>query len=715
MKPEKTQHLGNPSGQTHTQVHKDPFDFSEFEDPGALQSSALDGNTPLRSSKAESSSYKFDAFDAPVPDYEESHDDILGSLGRPAVPPSQTISKDKDVQSPTELHKASRNSSPPPHVVGQLVEMGFAPSAAREALQRTTTGQDVETALESLMKQGGRKEPNDREEQDRRMALRLQKEEDTEYVPSRSGSAASRRTNNASQSRPETPADWQKQADQLYIQASEIGTNVFNRANAFWSSAKAQAQKALDEHSGRASPATDSGRASPASASDRPHSRRWAVPARDGARKEWQGKPKWMIDAEMDSEQHSAATNKIENRFKDDNDSEVPEAHRPSARATAQEEISSKSQRADKERKGQEIVQDYRTGPAAPLTSHRTTTGTVSPHPPKAVATSSVAHQQKGDQLQKRKRVLVQDNPAAVQSAEQHRQRGNELFKRGAYGEAEAAYTAGLDVLQANAKSLRRIVLLNNRANTRLKNGDARAALQDTMEVLTLIVVKENERSSPFLLYRPSLESPLPVPEYAQINLREGYAKALFRRAQAEELLERWDTAQSVWALLEKYEKEEGSGSSGVSNMRAAQDGRQRCNKMVKGADVLPRETARSRGVRASATKAVAQAEAKARERIREENAAQEAEEHAKDQLRDSVDSRILSWKTGKENNVRALLASLHDVVWPGLGWKRVGMHELVMENQVKKTYMRAIGRLHPDKVCIVSVGGVTSLSSSSS
>ena len=119
--------------------------------------------------------------------------------------------------------------------------------------------------------------------------------------------------------------------------------------------------------------------------------------------------------------------------------------------------------------------------------------------------------------------------------------------------------------------------------------------------------------------------------------------------------------------------------------------------------------------MRASATKAVAQAEAKARERIREENAAQEAEEHAKDQLRDSVDSRILSWKTGKENNVRALLASLHDVVWPGLGWKRVGMHELVMENQVKKTYMRAIGRLHPDKVCIVSVGGVTSLSSSSS
>lgn len=70
---------------------------------------------------------------------------------------------------------------------------------------------------------------------------------------------------------------------------------------------------------------------------------------------------------------------------------------------------------------------------------------------------------------------------------------------------------------------------------------------------------------------------------------------------------------------------------------------------------------------------------------------------------KDSVDARIAAWTAGKKDNVRALLASIDDpalqLVWPELRWKKVGLHELITDAQVKRAYARAIARLHPDKL----------------
>ena len=45
------------------------------------------------------------------------------------------------------------------------------------------------------------------------------------------------------------------------------------------------------------------------------------------------------------------------------------------------------------------------------------------------------------------------------------------------------------------------------------------------------------------------------------------------------------------------------------------------------------------------------------------------------------------------------MIASLDKVLWAELGWAAVGMHELISEGQLKVRYVRAIGKLHPDKV----------------
>uniref|UniRef100_H2ZA91 Auxilin n=1 Tax=Ciona savignyi TaxID=51511 RepID=H2ZA91_CIOSA len=59
----------------------------------------------------------------------------------------------------------------------------------------------------------------------------------------------------------------------------------------------------------------------------------------------------------------------------------------------------------------------------------------------------------------------------------------------------------------------------------------------------------------------------------------------------------------------------------------------------------------------------------------------------------------IIDWIEGKERNIRALLSTLHSVLWEGeTKWKPCGIHELVQPNDVKKFYRKACLIVHPDK-----------------
>ncbi|XP_025068326.1 putative tyrosine-protein phosphatase auxilin isoform X2 [Alligator sinensis] len=60
---------------------------------------------------------------------------------------------------------------------------------------------------------------------------------------------------------------------------------------------------------------------------------------------------------------------------------------------------------------------------------------------------------------------------------------------------------------------------------------------------------------------------------------------------------------------------------------------------------------------------------------------------------------KILEWIEGKERNIRALLSTMHTVLWAGeTKWKPVSMADLVTPEQVKKIYRRAVLVVHPDK-----------------
>ncbi|CAJ1069180.1 cyclin-G-associated kinase isoform X2 [Xyrichtys novacula] len=65
----------------------------------------------------------------------------------------------------------------------------------------------------------------------------------------------------------------------------------------------------------------------------------------------------------------------------------------------------------------------------------------------------------------------------------------------------------------------------------------------------------------------------------------------------------------------------------------------------------------------------------------------------------DPLKLQILDWIEGKERNIRALLSTLHTVLWEGeTRWRPVSMADLVTPDQVKKFYRKAVLVVHPDK-----------------
>jgi hypothetical protein len=102
-------------------------------------------------------------------------------------------------------------------------------------------------------------------------------------------------------------------------------------------------------------------------------------------------------------------------------------------------------------------------------------------------------------------------------------------------------------------------------------------------------------------------------------------------------------------------------------------------------------------------------ADTRASDNLAQHNKAVAADEDAKTRLYDTVDLKVTSWQNGKESNIRALLSSLDLILWPEAGWKKVGMAELVMVNKVKIVYMKAISKVHPDKVHSMDLGWANS------
>lgn len=796
----------------------DPWDFDPLSSelpsattPSASKSSLSPAAQPKV--KGNNDAFDFESFDQPFApkiavhvDQDDQADDILGvlampvsqspkqslsaldprvlALSSPASPsPSPSSADSSRAPSPASGTRPAggrsapaRARSPPPHVVGQIVEMGFSPQEARRALTQTDTGVNVEAALELLV--GTNTELHQTHDGDERLARKMQAREQRSLAsqsarfrdsddglegkdaqqqerhrhrrhPEPRGSdarAAGRASTEGASANTEGEAntDWQQQADQFYAQASEIGTSVLNKATAFWSSAKAQAQKALEE---RNRAAVDRSTTPSDAGSERHRARRWGASSAAARNKEWEGKPRWMVDAALAqaSEADSGTpTNRASNAnggealdgggFKD-SDNEDGASGRPipepptrtplqpaaptagvAAAAAAMSSVASTLWGSKTDDPGLNTVRQHspsRAPPSAPARPAATKAPYASPNrrgPTRSDASAPIA-----PKAPLKRRPIPSDASHSISSANRNKEEGNDHFRRGAYGDAEASYTRGISALESSSssESIRLVPLLSNRANVRLKNGDASGTIADCDQLLSIILSlfggSQRDSNGRIAIYRASQEASLPA-ELAEINLRETYGKALVRRAQALEASERWKLAKADWEVLLEYEKAEGSGvKTATSNMKFAREGLHRCGKMLGEKVVGPAvsssaparrtaDNARTGAIPRSSTASGGSGE-KASAAFADQQQKQAAEESAKFALKDSVDAKIDAWKRGKETNLRALLSSLDTIVWPGLGWKPIALHQVLDQAGLKKNYTKAIARLHPDKI----------------
>jgi len=94
------------------------------------------------------------------------------------------------------------------------------------------------------------------------------------------------------------------------------------------------------------------------------------------------------------------------------------------------------------------------------------------------------------------------------------------------------------------------------------------------------------------------------------------------------------------------------------------------------------------------------EAQQKALKEVREREAKKKREEEEEDVVRKQLEPKIKAWaeEHGKKKQIRALLATLHTILWPGTKWKQVSIGDLLDDRKVKKFYHKATLVVHPDK-----------------
>ena len=548
--------------------------------------------------------------------------------------------------------------------------MGFSIPQAKAALAQTPGGADVQMALETLLNGGGLDGPQLREEgedgqvQNRtRDALRVGHQQDRPRHQPGSRTPLQQ----------QQPANIQDQADKLLAQASEIGLSVLSKASLFWKEGRKvvaeNVQKVVVDNVQKAAVEDDG----------------IGVRRKGKLKGQMNGRPKWMQEegGGHDDEEEEEIHANGDGGFRDDlspmgergREQPPPQPHQPPS--PKEEPV------VDLFAPVPVTHQEPRTTPyVSPWRRGKPTSSTPSPAPV---------------QVPQPTRTLHSIPLPTLHQVRAHKTRGTELFKLGQFSSACDAYSAAIALLPKGHLLL--VPLYTNRALGRLRVGDYAGTIEDAGGALGVV----GTGTPPFA--GSGEGGGWEDPCGRGVDLTDGWVKALKRRAEAWEGREKWDEARKDWETL--------LGASGVGQGVKGEAGRgvERCRRMIKvesESGTKPQAKPKPKPKPASLKANNSQQPSQALKSLRASSQALESEEELKASLKDTVDARLIAWKGGKETNIRALLASLDTVLWEDIvkdmGGK-VALSELVLEGQVKKKYMRAVGRVHPDKVSFLEEG----------
>ncbi|KAG0646527.1 UBA domain-containing 7 [Hyphodiscus hymeniophilus] len=645
-------------------------------------------------------------------------DDFLGDLGKPV---EEVRRKSPAIQDIASESASDSSDDPWDKAVAELVDMGFTAEQSRRALTESGSGLDIQAAVGWILNDAHKQSKSKQQSRD----------------PSRNNGQsngdrreisrdAARRENNPAWMREESRDHSQPKRDDnrspasgdgdLSKAAAAVGSNLFKTANSLWKTSQKKVQKAVAEFQQESDPSQPKWMRE---AAEREQEERRA--ATEG--RECRPKPSVpeVTDEALMLEGGGRPPKKAkapESRFPPSSNSSRdqspsmprPPPERPTPIPRWQQSASSDpksriSKQAIEEQSAQAYVSPARRKKATPqpqstpepdllLSSSssqlRQAQSRPTPTQSRSIPRPTPVPNKPSTPIQTRPKAPPRNIPPisniALQSSNQDRLAGTNHFKRGDYASAHQSYTTSLNVLpEAHPIT---IILRCNRALTALKTGVPREAVADADTALALIGVSRGDGEVIDLG---------PGEAGGKKEMKEFWGKALMRKAEALEQMEKWREAGDVWKICVE---------GGVGNATAIQ-GRTRCEKALapKAAPAArpvisrpkpkPRSAISDLGPQAPDSEAVG--------RLRAANKAAEKADDEKFALTDMVDEKIERWRGGKRDNLRALIGSLDLVMWESSGWKKIGMHELVTNGKVKINYMKAIGKCHPDKVRSIS------------
>ena len=657
-------------------------------------------------------------------------DDVLGLLAKPVseIPKSESKpEKDKEPATQTEVDPRDRS-------VAELVEMGFSADKAREALQTTGSQTDISAAVSWLLQQAHAEARQQVEAQRKSLGSSRGGME-----RSNSGRSQEERRNGRNpmdeyqrgqESRRQRKVDaagplGEKDPAQL---AAELGNNFLKTAGSLWKTGTKRVQKAVQEFNsdsdssqprwmreGLGDPQATTPRTQDGGPTVTRRRRRSSVSktadlvtdearmleldhGRLPPRKPPRSRHESRIDSSADnSRDHSPA---IPSRLRDSVPSK-PDFFRQQPPAAVPPRASISRQAIEEQASQAYVSSARRRKPATqplvsasepslletvsqqPLPSRPSTT--VPNRPPKASTPIAV-------RPAPQPREIPPISSIALQASNSQREAGNAHYKRGDYPAAHQSYATAISHLPRTHPIV--IVLLVNHALTSLKIGEPRTAISDADSAINIVGPSKGESETVDL---GNGETPK--------SMREFYGKALMRKAEALEQIEKWSEAAAVWK-----EAVEG-GHGGATSIQGRIRAERAANPEISRPKALPSKKAASTPRRSAVDDlsgrptAISSASSEAAvNRLRAANAAAEKADDEKFALADSVEARVAAWKGGKADNLRALLSSLELVLWPEAEWKKIGMAELVLPNKVKIQYMKGIAKVHPDKVSTIDL-----------
>ncbi|KAF8964844.1 hypothetical protein BGZ46_000718 [Entomortierella lignicola] len=673
-----------PLGQSSSSAPKttDPWDLDFLANATSTKSSQ-----PV--STASSDVFDLGGFEKALPEKPTRQRDSIDALNSFVGKQPSPISTPSPRTSPTTSKKEQFSRSPPstPKVssredgdIAQIVAMGFSVERAKLALAMTEGGRDIEAAIDYLIQNDEaedqlpqrRRTPGNNE----RRNPRPQRDEDDLMIEER------RRRNQRQGQESSTVQQLQQHKDKIIGTASVFGMSVLSKANEIYKQGREKVQSVMEDMSAEEPRSTGARRHEWVEDKHRP--RAGGYKDSDSDEDEvYSGRRQQQREQEQRKQQQQRQQQQRPRQEKEGFEDTYVSSSRRQTKPTPNRKQSDLFSMDDTSSNSR-----FSSTPKASTPTRTTASSTPSPLPPKPT---------------RPQRVLVQASSQQLSESNSFKEKGNEVFKLGQFGQAAEHYSRASQALPSGHLLL--IVTQNNRAAALLKIGEYRETVSECDRTVLLIQGSDGQGHNDVL------------PASVGVNLKDQLGKALMRRATAYENLEKYKEAKDDWVRLKELEP----------GHRNAAEGHRRCEKalaVMNGTSSPPvvKKAAVSSSISSSsglkstsspmqdifASHQQSNNEAKMRtnlgqsegvSKLRQTAALQEKEEDEKLRLRDQVDQKMTLWKAGKEDNVRALIASLGSVLWEGAGWKAVGMHELVTPAQVKVKYMRAIGKVHPDKL----------------